>query len=108
MFNTPEFQALRREYLLGAMERTEQLREEAVRLRNGEPVDLTLLRQEIHKFRGSGGFYGFADLSAASATAEDQLIMVIGGERSRDDQRLAELVENVVAAAQAAAKATGL
>lgn len=108
VFNTPEFQALRREYLQGALQRTAQMRADAVRLRSGEPVDLAVLRQEIHKFRGSGGFYGFGALSATSGVAEDQLIMVLDGESPRDNAALAALVEQVVEAAEAAAKETGL
>lgn len=103
MFNTPEFQALRREYIQGAIERCDYLREQAGLLKQGDPsVDLLKLRQEIHKFRGSGGFYGFAELSQASATAEDRLIQVLDGDVTRDNEALAGLVERVVEAAEAA------
>lgn len=102
MFNSPEFQALRREYLQGALERCTHLQEEAGRLRTGAEVDLTRLRQEIHKFRGSGGFYGFAILSASSASAEDHLVAVLAGELPRDDRQIAALVDQVVASAEAA------
>jgi len=108
MYNTEEFQALRREYIQGALERCSHLRAEAVRLRAGEDVDLKPLRQEIHKFRGSGGFYGFGALSTASGTAEDQLILTMDDEIERDDARLAVLVTLVVDAAEAAAKELGL
>ncbi len=108
MFNTPEFQALRREYLSGALERCGHLEQEAGRLRGGEPVDLKALRQEIHKFRGSGGFYGFAALSQASGQAEDQLILTIDGEIEQQNEALAELVNQVVLLARAAATEVGL
>ncbi len=96
MYDTPEFQALRREYLQGALERRAHLYEHAVRLREGGEVDLVQLRQEIHKLRGSGGFYGFHELSRASGVAEDTIILVIDGEMERDDQQIATLVEQVV------------
>lgn len=108
MYNTPEFQALRREYLEGALERCAHLRNAAEHLRADEPVDLVALRQEIHKFRGSGGFYGFKDLSAAAAAAEDALILTLDGELERDHSRLGELVGLVADAADAAAKELGL
>lgn len=105
MFNTPEFQALRREYIQGALERCDYLREQARQIRQDDPrVDLQRLRQEIHKFRGSGGFYGFAGLSQASAVAEDQLIQVLEGEAPRENEALAQLVEAVVVAAETAAQ----
>lgn len=108
MFNSPEFQALRREYLSGALERCAHLEAEVSRLRQGQPVDLRTLRQEIHKFRGSGGFYGFTDLSATSGTAEDQLILILDGEAERHDPTLADLIDRVITAARSAAAEVGL
>ncbi|HYF94173.1 MAG TPA: Hpt domain-containing protein [Symbiobacteriaceae bacterium] len=108
MFNSPEFQALRREYLQSVVERVAFLREQTARLRSGELGELKALRQEIHKSRGSGGFYGFTDLSKAAAAAEDQLVLTIDGEIDRDDQALATLVERVIAAAEAAARELGM
>jgi HPt (histidine-containing phosphotransfer) domain-containing protein len=106
MYDTPEFQALRREYLQGAVGRMAHLQAEADSLRQGLPVDLRALRQEVHKLRGSGGFYGFHDLSAAAAEAEETLILVLDEELGRDDRQIAALVDRVVqAVAEAAAKA---
>jgi chemotaxis protein histidine kinase CheA len=107
VFNTPEFQALRREYLEGVLERCAHMRDEAEKLGRGDEVDLKALRQEIHKCRGSGGFYGFASLSQAAALAEDQLVLVIDGEAERDNTQLATLVIKVADAAQAAASEVG-
>ncbi|MDF2628961.1 MAG: hypothetical protein K0R39_2792 [Symbiobacteriaceae bacterium] len=108
MFNSPEFQALRREYLLGVVERNAFLRDEVARLRAGQLADLKPLRQEIHKSRGSGGFYGFTHLSQAAAAAEDQLVLTIDGEIDRDDTVLATLVDKVIEASEAAAREAGL
>lgn len=107
MFNTPEFQALQREYLQSAIERCAHLKHEAELLRAGQPVDLKNLRQEIHKFRGSGGFYGFKELSLASGEAEDHLILVMDGELERDDRAIADRVERVIATAEAATRKLG-
>lgn len=96
MYNTPEFQALRREYLQGAAERADHLQEQVTALRQGDEVDLRQLRQEIHKLRGSGGFYGFRALSDAAAKAEDHVILTLDDEIERDDQRIADLVEQLV------------
>lgn len=108
MFNSPEFQALRREYLQSVVERVAFLRSETARLRAGELADLKPLRQEVHKSRGSGGFYGFAQLSKAAAAAEDQLVLTIDGEIDRDDLTLAALVDQVITEAEAAARELGL
>jgi HPt (histidine-containing phosphotransfer) domain-containing protein len=108
MFDSPEFQALRREYVQGILERCEQLRAYVRQLRAGEPVDLREIRQEVHKCRGSAGFYGFPSLTQAAAAAEDQLVMVIDGEAPRDDATLSDLVEAVVAAAESCAREVGL
>lgn len=103
MFDSAEFAALRAEYLQSARERAGRLREAVAALRRGEPVDLGQLRQEVHKLRGSGGFYGFKALSDAAAAAEDALIQVLGGDRERDDAALADLVARVVEEIDAAA-----
>lgn len=108
MYDTPEFQALRREYLQGAVERTGLLQAGADALRNGSAIDLKQLRQEIHKLRGSGGFYGYRELSDAAAKAEDTLILVLDEELERDDQQLATLVERLVERITAAAAEVGL
>jgi len=107
MNHSAEFEALRREYIRSALQRSRILKEAASALRRGEAVDLNALRQEIHKFRGSGGFYGFPRLSEAAGNAEDQLIRVLDGETERDDQALAELVEQVITEAEEAARSIG-
>jgi len=104
MYDTAEFDALRREYLQGAIERAEHLQQQAEELRVGAQVDLKALRQEIHKLRGSGGFYGYKALSEAAARAEDTLILVLDDELDRNDQQIADLVQQVVDAVSEAAK----
>jgi len=104
MADMQEYEALRREYLQGVVERAEQLRAGVQALRQGRPVDLKALRQEVHKLRGSGGFYGYRSLSEAAGRAEDRLNLVLDGEIPRDDSQLADLVAQVVAEIEAAAR----
>jgi len=104
MADMQEYEALRREYLQGVVERAEQLRAGVQALRQGRPVDLKALRQEVHKLRGSGGFYGYRSLSEAAGRAEDTLNLVLDGEIPRDDSQLADLVAQVVAEIEAAAR----
>lgn len=104
LYDTAKFDALRREYLQGAAERAALLQRQAEQLRTGAPVDLKAIRQEVHKLRGSGGFYGFKALSEAAARAEDTLILVLDGEMERNDQQLAGLVQQVVDAVAEAAR----
>ena len=108
MFNTPQFQALRREYVENTLARCLHLEQEAASLRSGGQADLQAIRLEIHKFRGSGGFYGFKEISVASAIAEDQLILVLEGTIERNDALLADQVDLVVASVRAAAAEIGL
>ncbi|MFZ5824882.1 MAG: Hpt domain-containing protein [Bacillota bacterium] len=108
MYDTPEFQALRREYLQGALDRVAHLKEHAHLLRNGALADLKELRQEIHKLRGSGGFYGFHELSEAAARAEDTIILVLDEELDRNDQQIAALIDRVVETVNTAAAQAGL
>lgn len=108
MYDTPEFKTLRLEYLNGARERIEPLKSMAEQLRRNEPVDLKQLRQEVHKLRGSGGFYGFTDLSRASAEAEDTIILVLDDELEQNNQQIATLVERVVETVVEAAAKSGL
>ncbi|MBP2018294.1 chemotaxis protein histidine kinase CheA [Symbiobacterium terraclitae] len=104
MPNMPEYEALRREYLQGVVERAGQLRAGAEALRRGEDADLRALRQEVHKLRGSGGFYGYRSLSEAAGRAEDALNLVLDGELPRNDAQLADLLDQVIAEIEAAAK----
>jgi len=96
MYETPEYLALRREYLQNAAVHAKHLRKRLQELREGAAVDLLQLRKEVHKLRGSGGFFGFRALSEAAARAEDTILLVLDGEMERDDQQIADLVERLL------------
>lgn len=98
MYQTPEYLALRREYLRNAAVHAEHLRKRIQEMRAGAATDLPQLRQEVHKLRGSGGFFGFRELSEAAARAEDTILLMLDGELERDDQQVADLVEKLLEA----------
>jgi chemotaxis protein histidine kinase CheA len=105
VYETPEFRALRREYVASALQRVGYLRSEAGSL--GRAIDLVRLRQEVHKLRGSGGFYGFHELSAVAAAAEAYLVQICDGEATLEKERLGALIDAVAEAAQAASREVG-
>ncbi|HEX6090063.1 MAG TPA: diguanylate cyclase [Gemmatimonadales bacterium] len=64
------FDQLRREYLAEAGSRIAELRAEVDALRSGRPDALTALRTRFHRLVGSGGSYGFPEISSAAREAE--------------------------------------
>lgn len=103
MYQTPEYLALRREYLQNAAVYAKHLRQRVQQLREGG-ADLDQLRKEVHKLRGSGGFFGFRGISEAAAQAEDAILPMLSGEAERDDRRVADLVERLVEEIDAAVR----
>lgn len=61
---------LRREYLAEAPARVAEIRALLVTALAGDRAALDLLRRALHKLAGSGGSYGFAEVSAASRGGE--------------------------------------
>lgn len=53
MMNSPEFQALRLEYMQSVVDRCGYLADAAQALQTNQDLDLIPLRHEIHKIRGS-------------------------------------------------------
>ena len=64
------FQELRREYLAEAPARLGELRKDLAAVRSGEPDAVGSLKGRFHRLAGSGGSYGFPDISTASREAE--------------------------------------
>lgn len=75
------FAALRLEYLEGARSRLAALRNLSAAAA-GDGAALAELRKLAHNLRGSGGFYGFADITAAAAQLEDLTLTALAGERA--------------------------
>jgi len=108
VMNSPEFQTLRLEYMQSVLERCDYLSDSAQCLKSEQEVDLITLRHEIHKLRGSGGFYGFTQLSERAAAAEDLILQIRSGVADQDRSALALLVLALVDTAQANARSLGL
>jgi diguanylate cyclase (GGDEF)-like protein len=64
------FDQLRREYLAEAGARIAELRAQVDAFRNGDPGALASLRTRFHRLVGSGGSYGFPEISSAAREAE--------------------------------------
>jgi diguanylate cyclase (GGDEF)-like protein len=64
------FDQLRREYLAEGATRLTEIRADADRYRAGEPAALGALRTRFHRLVGSGGSYGFPEISSAAREAE--------------------------------------
>jgi diguanylate cyclase (GGDEF)-like protein len=61
---------LRREYLSAMPARLEELRSDIGSMRTGVPDAAVSLRSRLHRLAGSGGSFGFAELSAIAREAE--------------------------------------
>jgi HPt (histidine-containing phosphotransfer) domain-containing protein len=66
-------QELRREYLASLPARLDELHSDAAGFRAGIPGAAAELRTKLHRLAGSGGSYGFSDLSSAARQAEQWL-----------------------------------
>ncbi len=64
------FDQLRREYLAESGSRIAELRADVDALRSGLPEAHTALRTRFHRLVGSGGSYGFPEISSAAREAE--------------------------------------
>jgi diguanylate cyclase (GGDEF)-like protein len=67
------FDQLRREYLAEAAARLSELRDDTDRFRDGDPDALNALRTRFHRLVGSGGSYGFPEISSVARDAERRL-----------------------------------
>lgn len=61
---------LQRDYLSSLPARLEELRKDVDALRQGAPEAASSLRTRLHQLAGSGGSYGFSDLSAIARDGE--------------------------------------
>ncbi len=67
------FEELRREYLAEAPARLNELRKDLEAMRAGEADAAASLKVRFHRLAGSGGSYGFPEVSAAARAAEQWL-----------------------------------
>jgi HPt (histidine-containing phosphotransfer) domain-containing protein len=62
--------ALRRDYLAESAERIAELQADLARLRGGAADAAAALKGRLHRLAGSGGSYGFPEVSAIAGEAE--------------------------------------
>jgi diguanylate cyclase (GGDEF)-like protein len=90
---------LRREYVSSLPGRLEELREGIAALKQGTAEATGTLRAQLHRLAGSGGSYGFSDLSAIAREAERWLT---GHSASTDTSGLEAIIDRLAVAVQAA------
>ena len=90
---------LQREYLAAMPRRVEELRSGMKAIAEGEPDAPQALGRELHRLGGSGGSYGFAELSAIAREGERWLM---ANPASRDTAKVASIIERLAAALQQA------
>jgi chemotaxis protein histidine kinase CheA len=106
-----QLRQLRHEYLRDSGKRVEELRNLRIRIAQEGSAALPDLRQAFHRLAGSGGSYGFPDVSTRSRDAEHLVADMISTGRSPTAAELASLdkaVETVAAAFQDAMRSIGL
>ena len=64
------FRQLRLEYLASLPARLDELRSDVASWRAGDPGALSSLKVRLHRLAGSGGSYGFVQLSSLAREAE--------------------------------------
>src|SRR6185437_1142929 len=95
---------LRRQYLLAMPDRLEELRADVAALRSGGKDASLSLRSRLHRLAGSGGSYGFSELSALAREAERWLATNGSG---RETSGLEALIDRMAAAMSVAEEQLG-
>lgn len=99
---------LRREYLFDAPGRLADLRKDVAAFRVGEGDALNSLIGRFHRLAGSGGSYGFPDISEIARGGERWLKLEQPAPSEVATTRLGELVDRLASAFDAAARELGL
>lgn len=100
--------ALRREYLLEAPARLAELRKDLMALRAGESDAAQSLVTRFHRLAGSGGSYGYPEVSEIAKGAERYLRQADSPNPEIAADHLGELVDRLAGAFDAAARQLGL
>jgi chemotaxis protein histidine kinase CheA len=91
---------LRAEYLLEAPERVRELSAALGRLRAGDVSAFDDLERYFHRLAGSGGSYGFPDITDRGRTAEHAVRRMAGEARELRREDFALLEEHVLSIAE--------
>lgn len=107
--STPEelFQELQREYLAEAPARLAELRKDLTAIVGGEADAAASLRLRFHRLAGSGGSYGFPQISVESRALE-QWLVAHPTPRSAECAHLEEGIAKIAAAFDEAAASAGV
>jgi HPt (histidine-containing phosphotransfer) domain-containing protein len=100
----PAFHELQVEYLASMPERLEELRSDIAQFRAGTPGADASLKIRLHRLAGSGGSYGFVDLSSIAREAERWLA---AHPAAAEADQLEALVERLARAVAEAGKRDG-
>jgi chemotaxis protein histidine kinase CheA len=92
---------LRAEYLNEAPERVRELSAALGRLRAGDGLGLEDLERFFHRLAGSGGSYGFPQITERSREAEHTVFRLLGEARPLQREDYALLEEHVLSVAEA-------
>ncbi len=103
-----QLQQLRQEYLRDSSQRVDELRQLRTRLALDQRAALADLRQAFHRLAGSGGSYGFPDVSARSREGEQLAVRLASADTALTPGDIAAIEQcvNGVADAFTAAKKT--
>lgn len=95
------FQELQREYLTAMPVRLEELKSDLAGIRSREPEAATSLRTRLHRLAGSGGSYGFREVSSIAREAERWLADHPSPEDAAGLEILVERLAAAIGSAQA-------
>ena len=91
----PAFQELQREYLSTMPARLDELRSDVAEFREGHRNAVDSLKTRLHRLAGSGGSYGFLDVSSIAREAEHWLAR---NPPAGDSDQLAAIVDRLARA----------
>jgi diguanylate cyclase (GGDEF)-like protein len=91
----PALLALQREYLASLPLRLDELRSDVLGLDRGVPEAVGSLRSRLHRLAGSGGSFGFSEISAIAREGERLLAGAAGPAESR---LLSEIIDRLAVA----------
>jgi chemotaxis protein histidine kinase CheA len=100
-----QLRQLRREYLRDSSQRVDELHQLRTRLAHDAPAALADLRQAFHRLAGSGGSYGFPDVSARSREGERLIVRIESLATAPTPADVAAIDQNIVAVTDAFADA---
>ena len=94
------FRALQIEYLATLPARLEELRADIAELRSGKPDAAPALKVRLHRLAGSGGSYGFVQLSSLAREAERGLTANAGVPETDELEKILKRLSEAAAEAQ--------